>query len=389
MDNNLNNMGKGAYMGEYILNKKKKSEISERAKRLNTECNFVDIHNHMMFEFAIRQALGEKDIFDTHYAPILKQGGINVIGTSVGANSPCLCNLTDNLEFGCFEQIDMLRNEEKISKTFRIVTNTKEIEETRAEGKIGVMMTFEGSRALEGRSGEESLVMLRTFHRLGLRVNCIVGAARTAFADGMGEVVADAGLTTFGIKQIEEMNEIGMLIDLTHMNDRSYMDVMEVSKKPVIVSHIGVQAVCNNPNNLSDERIKAMGKNGGVICLEMVKTEIKHKAEETGEIVTFDHVIDHIDHISELIGPEHIGIGLDFDNFDLIHNVHRAMCPFPGSIEGFYTGIPKGDHMINDPNNLSEAYVIADYLVRRGYTDKQIAGILGGNLMRVMKETIG
>lgn len=376
-------------MTKYTLNKKKKSEISERAKRLNKECNFVDIHNHMMFEYAIREALGEKNIFDTHYAPILRKGGIDVIGTSIGANSPCLCNLTDNLEFGCFEQIDMLRNEEKVSETFRIVTDTKEIEETRAEGKIGVIMTFEGARALEGRSGEESLVMLRTFYRLGLRVNCIVGAARTAFADGMGEVVADAGLTTFGVKQVEEMNKIGMLIDLTHMNDRSYMDVMDVTKKPVIVSHIGVQAVCNNPNNLSDERIKAMGKNGGVICLEMVKTEIMHKAEETGEIVTFDHVIDHIDHITKLIGWEHVGIGLDFDNFDLIHNVHRAMCPFPGSIEGFYTGVPKGDHMINDPNNLSEAYVIADYLVRRGYTDEQIKGILGGNLMRVMKETIG
>lgn len=376
-------------MAEYVLNKKSRCEISERAKQLNRKCNFVDIHNHIMFEFAIRQALGEKNIFDTHYAPVLRKGGINVIGTTVGANSPCLCNLTDNLEFGCFEQIDMLRSEEKTSETFRIAENTKEIEDIVAEGKIAVLLAFEGSRALEGRSGEESLVMLRTFYRLGLRVNCICGAARTAFADGMGEAVAGAGLTTFGVKAVEEMNRIGMLIDLTHMNDRSFFDVMDISAKPVIVSHIGVQAVCNNANNLSDERIRAMGRNGGVICLEMVKTEIKNKAEETGEIVTFDDVIDHIDHVMQLIGPEHVGIGLDFDNFDLIHNIHRAMCPFPGSIEGFYTGVPKGDHMLNDPNNLEEAYVIADYLVRRGYSNKDIKGILGGNLMRVLKETIG
>ncbi|SKC36219.1 dipeptidase [Maledivibacter halophilus] len=369
--------------------KKKRNEISQRAKYLNEESTFVDVHNHMMFEFAIRKALGEKNIFDTHYAPKLREGKINVIATSVGANSPCLCNLTDDLEFGCFEQIDMLRCEEKISNTFRICTNVKEIEKTLAEDKIAVLLAFEGARALEGRYGEESLVMLRTFYELGLRVNCICGAARTAFADGMGEAIADGGLTTFGVKLIEEMNRIGMLIDLTHMNDRSFFDSLEVSNKPVIVSHIGVQKICKNPNNLSDERIKAIGRNKGVIGLEMVKTEIKYKAEETGERVTFDDVVDHIDHISSLIGPEHVGIGLDFDNFDLVHNIHRAMCPFPGSIEGFYTGIPKGDHMLDDPKNISKAYVIADYLVRRGYSDKEIKGILGKNLMRVFKEAIG
>jgi len=371
------------------LKKKKWEEISDRAKKLNEESIFIDAHNHMMFEYAIREALGEKDIFDTHYAPELQSGRINMIGTSIGSNSPCLSNLTDDLVFGCFEQIDMLNRAEKESKFMKICRTTDDIIETANENKLGVMMTFEGSRVLEGRHGEESLVMLRILHRLGLRMNCICGAARTAFADGMGEVVADAGLTTFGVKAIKEMNRIGMLIDLTHMNDRSYFDVLEVSEKPVIVSHIGTQHICPNPNNLSDERILALGKNDGVICLEMVKTEIKHKAEETGEVVTFDNVVDHIDHIVSLIGIDHVGIGLDFDNFELVHNVHRAMSPFPGSIEGFYTGVPKGDHMLDDPNNLSEAYVIAEYLVNRGYSNEDITKILGGNLLRVFRETIG
>ncbi len=363
-------------------------EISDRAKRIN-ESMFVDIHNHMMFEYAIREALGEKDIFNTHYEPILKNGGINVIATSVGANSPCLSNLTDDLVFGCFEQIDMLNRMEKNTDKMMLCYSTSDILKAYEENKVGVLMAFEGARVLEGRHGEDSLVMLRILHQLGLRVNCIAGAARTAFADGMGEAVADAGLTTFGIKLIQEMNKIGMLADLTHLNDRSFFDIIEVSTKPVIVSHIGTQKVCPNANNLSDERIKAIGRNGGVIGMEMVKTEIKYKAEETGEIVTFDDVIDHIDHISALIGSQHVCIGLDFDNFELVHNVHRAMSPFPGSIEGFYTGIPKGDHMLDEPNNLSQTYLIAEYLVRRGYSDSEIEGILGGNIMRVLKETIG
>lgn len=365
-----------------------RDNISERARHINEKSLFVDVHNHMMFEFAIRHALGEKDIFSSHYAAQLRSGGINVIATSVGANSPCVCNLTDNLEFGCFEQIDMLRLEAENSSDFSICCNVQEIGQAVANNKIAILLAFEGARAMEGRSDEESLCMLRTFYRLGLRVNCICGGGRTRFGDGMGEARADAGLTTFGVKLVEEMNRLGMLVDLTHMTDRTFFDTLEVSNKPVLVSHIGVKAVCDTPANLGDDRIKAIGKNGGVIGMEMVKTEIVKGAQETGELVTFDAVIRHIDHIVSLIGIDHVGIGLDFDNFELVHNIHRAMCPAPGSIEGFYSGVPKGDHMLDEPSNLAGAWVISEYLVRHGYSDEDIAKILGGNMMRLFGETM-
>lgn len=366
----------------------KHMKLSPRAKQLNKESLFVNIHDHMMFEYAIRHALGDKNLFSKHYAPVLRQGGINVIATSVGGNSPCTCNMTDYLEFGSFEQIDMLRMEEALSQEFRICCNTEEIEACMAEGKIAVLLAFEGARALEGRPEEESLCMLRTFYRLGLRVNCICGGGRTRFADGMGEARANAGLTTFGVKLIEEMNRLGMLIDLTHMTDRSFFDSMEVTQKPVAISHVGVRAVCDTPANLSDERIRAIGRNGGVIGMEMVKTELKLGSQESGEELNFDQVLKHIDHIVSLVGIDHIGIGLDFDNFDMVHNVHRAMCPTPGSIEGFHTGIPKGDHMLNHPNHPGEAGVITEYLIRHGFSDDDIHKILGGNMMRLLRETL-
>ena len=368
--------------------KRGKDEISDRAQRLNRESIMVDAHNHMMFEFAIRKALGEIEIFDTYYEPLLRSGSINVIATSVGGNSPCTCNLTDHIEFGSFEQIDMLRLEEEHSGSFRICHNTAEIEQAVAAGKIAVLLAFEGARALEGRADEESLCMLRTFYRLGLRVNCICGGGRTRFGDGMGEARADAGLTTFGVKLVEEMNRLGMLVDLTHMTERSFFDTIEVSSQPVLVSHVGVKSVCDNPANLDDQRIKMIGENGGVIGMEIVKTEIIKGSHETGELVTFKDVIRHIDHIASLIGIDHVGLGLDFDNFDLVHNIHRAMCPAPGSIEGYYTGIPKGNHMLDEPGDLSEAYVIADYLVDHGFSDEEIGKILGGNMMRLFRETL-
>ncbi len=365
-------------------------KISDRAKALNKKSLTIDIHNHMMFEYAVRQqAYNEEGIFDKVFAPRLQTGGINVIATSVGSNSPCLCNLTDDLVQGSLEQIDMLRLEEQRSGSMVICCTVNEILETSEKGKTAVLMAFEGARAMEGLPGEESLVLLRTFYRLGLRVNCIVGAARTMFADGMGEADADAGLTTYGVKLVKEMNRIGMLIDLTHMSDRGFFDIMEITDKPVIVSHVGVQAVCDNQNNLNDEQVRAIGLNGGVICMEIVKSEVDKDAYLSGGRVDFNRVVDHIDHIVNLIGVDHVGLGLDFDNFTHVNNIHRAMCPAPGSIEGYYTGIPEGDHMLNEPKNDSEAYVIAEYLVKRGYSDADILKILGGNLLRVLSETIG
>ncbi|MCP4452881.1 MAG: membrane dipeptidase, partial [Planctomycetes bacterium] len=161
--------------------------------------------------------------------------------------------MTDNLEFGCFEQIDMLRLEEECSNSFSICHNLDEIKRTVEAGRIAVLLAFEGARALEGRADEESLCMLRTFYRLGLRINCICGGARTRFGDGMGEDRAGAGLTTFGLRLVEEMNRLGILIDLTHMTDRTFFDTIEASTKPTLVSHIGAKAICDNPANLDDD----------------------------------------------------------------------------------------------------------------------------------------
>lgn len=177
--------------------------VEEKQKKPETPFPlFIDIHNHMMFEFAIRRALGERKIFDTCYGPALRAGGINVIATSVGGNSPCVCNLTDDLVHGSLEQIDMLEEEAAAGAGFRICKTAHEIEETVRSGKIAILLAFEGARALEGVHGEESLVLLHTFYRLGLRMVCIAGGGRTMFADGMGEARADAGLTRYGVKLV-------------------------------------------------------------------------------------------------------------------------------------------------------------------------------------------
>ncbi len=366
-----------------------RADLSPQAKQILATAPAFNAHDHMMFEFCIHKSMGKENVFDTYYLPALQSGNFKTVVTTVGGNSPCVCNLTDHLEFGCFEQIDMLREEERAGASFKICRNMSEVKAAHAADKIALILAFEGARSLEGRPWEESMVMLRTFYELGLRVNCIAGGARTVFGDGVGDIRANAGLTTFGRKLVKEMNRLGVFVELTHMTDRSFWSAMEVAEAPVMISHVGCKALCPVEANLDDERIKAIGKNGGLIGMEIVKTELTKGAEESGEFITFDRVVDHIDHIANLIGTKNICLGLDFDNYDLVHNVFRAMSPLPGSIEGFHTGIPQGDHMLNEPSNVAEAFVIAEYLLKRGYSTEDIEGILYKNAERVFAQVIG
>ena len=365
------------------------ARMKDRAKRLHEESVFVDGNNQIMIEFAIRKDLGHENVFDSYYAPLLRKGGIDVIDMVVGGNSPCLNNTTDYLTLGALSNIDKLLEEEKTSETFSICRNHADIERAMAAGRIAVLMKFEGSRALDGKDDEDDLSLLRTFYRLGLRGVCLVGSARTRIADGPGEDTAGAGLTTFGVKVIEEMNRLGMVIDMAQLTDEGFWDVIETTTKPIVDSHTNAFALCDNPRNISDERIKAMGENGGLIGVTFVKGEVKRWSTETGEVVTFDDVAEHLDYMVDLIGIDHVAIGGDLDDWELVDNVHRCWSPVPGLIENHHIGVPKGSTLIDSPHTLDEYSVITESLVRRGYSDDDIRKILGGNWLRIYKEVLG
>jgi len=129
-----------------------------------------------------------------------------------------------------------------------------------AEGKIAILLTMEGGRPLEGKPNFEILVGLRTFYRQGLRVLQLVDNGRNQIADGKGEARTRGGLTNFGISVVEEMNHLGMLIDVAHLAEPGFWDVIETSKDPVIDSHSNAKPVYDHPRNLTDEQIKAIAK---------------------------------------------------------------------------------------------------------------------------------
>jgi membrane dipeptidase len=167
----------------------------------------------------------------------------------------------------------------------------------------------------------------------------------------------DDGLSAFGRQVVAEMNRIGMMVDISHASDKTVLDVLETSTAPIIASHSSARAVYDHLRNLSDELIKKIADRGGVVQapIEYVKD---HDPDDPAELPAVVEFVDHIDHIVQVAGIDHAGIGTDFD----------------------------GGGELADLHDVSDMGIITRELVKRGYTAGQIAKIWGGNLMRVLRE---
>jgi membrane dipeptidase len=348
----------------------------------------VDVHNQIMFELAIKIALGEKNALDNYYAPRLFKGGVNVINMIVGGNTPASTNMTDLLSWGAMDIIDMLETEVSRSKHFKICTSYTDISNAFVENKIAIVLKLEGSRAFDGKPDEESTSLLRVYHKLGVRMVGLVAGGRSKIGDGSGERRTGGGLTTFGVKVVRELDRLGMIIDVLNLTDPGFYDVLSITNKPILDSSSNVYDICAYPKNLSKERILAMGKVNGVIGINFLKGIVKQYANELGQKVSFDDVIKHIDYIANLIGTDHIALGPNLDNFETLQNIHRAWSPIPGSIEGQLIGKPQGSPVIDKPSCFEEFYIISEKLIQHGYSDDDVKKILGGNMMRLYKEIL-
>ena len=355
--------------------------MEERARALHDGAVVVDGHNHMMMELAKRRNRGDRAVFSNYYAPLIRKAGVNVITAVVGGDNTCLTNDSDLMLWGSLWVFDMLWEEAKESgDTISICLSGADIDTALSESKIPIILTIEGGRPLEGKANLETLVGLRTFYTLGLRGVQLVDNGRNRIGDGKGESRTKGGLTNFGISVVEEMNRLGMFVDVAHLTEPGFWDVIETSKDPIIDSHSNCQAVCDHPRNLTDEQIKAIAKGGGVIGLSchtaMVNSE---KAEPTVE-----DLVPHIVHIAELVGIEHVGLGPDHIEFEIECNIWT---PAPGWLEGVFYGI-RDTYFIENLNSIDGFPLFTEALVKRGYSDEDIKKVLGENWLRVYRQVI-
>ncbi|RLI19338.1 membrane dipeptidase [Candidatus Bathyarchaeota archaeon] len=218
-------------------------------------------------------------------------------------------------------------------------------------GRIAGLLSLEGAEPLMGDPE-----MIRVFHRLGVRMISLTWNWRNPFADGVAASRAESRLTDLGLEAIGEMERLGIILDVSHLSDSCFWDVAEVAGRPFIASHSNCRALCNHPRNLTDDMIRAIADHGGVVGINFAPDFI-HK-----EKATLSRVVDHIDHVVEVAGIDHVGLGSDFD------------------------GIRSTPEGLEDVSRLPG---ITEELLRRGYSEGEIRKILGGNHLRVFREVIG
>lgn len=233
-----------------------------------------------------------------------------------------------------------------------IALNSSDILRAAREGKVAMLLSIENGLALEG-----SVRVLRNFYRLGVRAMGLTWHYRNDIADGIAEEHGKSGLTVFGTEVVKEMQTLGMVVDVSHMNIAGFWDVLEKTKGPVIASHSNARVVCKHARNLYDDQIKALAARGGVMGINFCADFLSDSGN-----TSLDDIVKHIDHIVSLAGPGCVGLGSDFD------------------------GIPKPPEKVE---NVSKLPVIAEELLRKGYKEADVRKISGENFFRVFREVLG
>lgn len=370
--------------------------LKDKARAINQEALVFDAHCDTVMrilekgvDLGVRSDEGHIDI------PRMKEGGLNAQVFAMWVEPDYWPH---RAVFRTLQFADaMFRTLGKHSDKLGLALTAKDARRIVKAGKVAVFLGIEGGHAIE-----DSLATLRMFHRLGVRVMTLTWWHNTNWADGSGDKPQHHGLTEFGKQVVREMNRLSMVIDVSHVSDETFYDVLKVTTKPVMASHSCTRSICNHHRNLSDKMLKALAKNGGVIginyylgfldpeanrreeklwkvldpkleelkkkykndpkTLMIKRRELFRKYRKKPPPVPIDRLIDHIDHVVKVAGVDHVGLGSDFDGCSIT---------------------PEG------LDDVSDLPLITEKLLERGYPVKDIEKILGGNLLRVFAAALG
>ncbi len=331
-----------------------------------TEGKVLDIHRKAVIVdslFAIEKPPKDPDYFEK-----MRQGGVTAIHASIVMDD--VPNFYDVME----RISSWYQGFEKYSDIIMPITASKDIEIAKKQNKIGIILGFQSTKPIEN-----NIDFLNIFHKLGIRVIQLTYQRKNWVGDGCGERT-DCGLSRFGIEVIKRMNKLGILVDLSHCGDKTTMEAIEVSEKPVAFTHANPRALCDAVRNKTDEQIKALAQKGGIMSLNVFSPFCKK-----GGNATLDDFLNLIDYAVNIAGVEHVGLGFDFAPFQTKDEFARWKTDNPEIGKGvdYETKHPKGIESVLFLPELTKG------LARRGYSEEEIKKILGGNTLNLFKKVWG
>jgi len=370
-------------------------QVSARGKEIHERAIVIDTHDDTpqrlffdkSFNIGSRNRDGHVDI------PRMREGGLDALFFSIWVPSditgpPAVKRALD--------LIDTVREAVRTHPNdLMLATTAADIRRAAAEHKIAALMGMEGGHMID-----DDLRLLRIYAALRVRYLTLTHFLNNNWADSSTDKPAHNGLTAFGREVVRELNRLGMIVDISHVADKTFYDVLDTTTAPVMASHSSSRAISHHVRNMTDDMMRALAKNGGVIminyataflseefrvasekktgdvvalmaamskkcggneaCTVMESERIQHGAMAKGELpkVTWDKIVEHIDHAVKVAGVDHVGLGSDFD----------------------------GATMPIGMEDVSKLPKITDALLKKGYSEQDIDKILGGNILRVMEQ---
>jgi len=247
-----------------------------------------------------------------------------------------------------------------------LAVSARDIRDAAANGRIACLMGLEGGHAIE-----DDLSNVENFYDLGIRYMTLTWSNTNSWADSSGDAPRHGGLTDFGRQVVREMNQLGMLVDVSHVSDDTFWDVLDVAQAPVIASHSSARALVDVKRNLSDDMLRAVAANGGVVMVNFGGVFIDPAKAGTGAVVLdwllhlgpspvpLARLLDQIEHVARVAGIDHVGLGSDFDGTLFLPEGARDVAGFPNVTAG---------------------------LLARGFSESDVRKVLGENLLRVFAE---
>jgi membrane dipeptidase len=369
--------------------------VSSRARQLHDRAIVVDSHDDttqrmffdQTFDITARHKDGNIDV------PRMREGGLDALFFSIWAPSDVTGQPAVTRALGL---IDAVHKAVKAHPgELMLATTAADVRRAAADHKIAALMGMEGGHMIN-----DDLKLLRKYAALGVRYLTLTHFKNNNWADSSTDTPKHNGLSPFGKDVVRELNTLGVMVDISHVSDKTFYDALAITKAPVIASHSSARAIANHPRNMTDDMMRALAKNGGVIminyhaaflseefrvasekksgnvvaamaalskkcggneaCSTLEGERIDHEAMANGTLpkVTWETIVEHIDHAVKVAGADHVGLGSDFDGATMPLGMEDA------------SKLPK----------------ITDALLKKGYSDADVEKILGGNILRVMEQ---